>query len=212
MTTENHHGQPKSDDSSIVTSAGLDRRIPFRVTSRKSNMKVHWRPPGPSLTGKPERRPGILTHSDWQAFQKLCYSDTETPGAETIRLVGVAEGVNHLIAAAQRGHAPAWHNGAATQPRVWRRSCTDWSSEWSQWPPESHRTGSLSRIFVFIGSDKLQGGCGRRPAGGLVTPAVSPAAAKNGDPSTAACAWWGITPPAPPRTPRRHPRSPATAS
>ena len=39
---------------------------------------------------------------DWQAFQRLCYSDTETPGAEAIR-----KGVNHLIAVAQRGHAPA---------------------------------------------------------------------------------------------------------
>ena len=39
---------------------------------------------------------------DWQAFQRLCYSDTGTPDAATIR-----KGVNQLIAAAQRGHAPA---------------------------------------------------------------------------------------------------------
>ena len=32
----------------------------------------------------------------------MCYSDTETPDAATIR-----KGVSHLIAAARRGHAPA---------------------------------------------------------------------------------------------------------
>ena len=35
-------------------------------------------------------------------FGHCGYSDTETPDAEAIR-----KGVNHLIAAAQRGHAPA---------------------------------------------------------------------------------------------------------
>ena len=40
--------------------------------------------------------------TDWQAFRTLCYSDTETPDAVAIR-----KGVNHLIAAAQRDHAPA---------------------------------------------------------------------------------------------------------
>ena len=39
---------------------------------------------------------------DWQAFQALCFSDTEAPNTEAIR-----KGVQHLIIAAQRGHAPA---------------------------------------------------------------------------------------------------------
>ena len=39
---------------------------------------------------------------DWHAFRTLCYSDTKTPDAEAVR-----KGVQHLIAAAQRGHAPA---------------------------------------------------------------------------------------------------------
>lgn len=39
---------------------------------------------------------------DWQAFQALCFSDTEAPNTEAIR-----KGVQHLINAAQRGNAPA---------------------------------------------------------------------------------------------------------
>ena len=100
MTTENHHGQPKSDDSSIVTSAGLPANsIPGDITEIEYESALEATR---AELDRQAREAAWDSDPDWQAFQKLCYSDTETPGAETIR-----KGVNHLIAAAQRGHAPA---------------------------------------------------------------------------------------------------------
>ena len=100
MTTENHHGQPKSDDSSIVTFAGLPANsIPGDITEIEYESALE--------ATRAER--ARQTHEaawdsdpDWQAFRRLCYSDTEAPDAAAIR-----KGVNHLIAAARRGHAPA---------------------------------------------------------------------------------------------------------
>ena len=100
MTTENHHGQPKSDDSSIVTFAGVPANsIPGDITEIEYESALEATR---AELDRQAREAAWDSDPDWQAFQKLCYSDTETPGAETIR-----KGVNHLIAAAQRGHALA---------------------------------------------------------------------------------------------------------
>ena len=100
MTTENHHGQPKSDDSSIVTFAGVPANsIPGDITEIEYESALEATR---AERARQAREEVWEADPDWQAFRRLCYSDTETPGAETIR-----KGVNHLIAAAQRGHAPA---------------------------------------------------------------------------------------------------------
>ena len=61
--------------------------------SRSTRMSVH---------DQPDYAAEWKADPDWQAFQPLCYSDTETPDAAAIR-----RGVNHLVTAAQNGHAPA---------------------------------------------------------------------------------------------------------
>ena len=100
MTTENHHGQPKSDDSSIVTFAGLPANsIPGDITEIEYESALEATL---AESARQAQEAAWETDPDWQAFRRLCYSDTETPGAEAIR-----KGINHLIAAAQRGHAPA---------------------------------------------------------------------------------------------------------
>jgi len=100
MTTENHHGHPKKYDSSIVTFAGVSAKsIPSDITEIKYESALEstraeraWQAREAEWEADP----------DWQAFQSLCYSDTEMPDAATIR-----KGVNHLVTAAQNGHAPA---------------------------------------------------------------------------------------------------------
>ena len=100
MTTENYHGQPKADDSSIVTFAGLPvNSIPGEITEIEYESALEATR---AERARQAREAAWDSDPDWQAFQRLCYSDTETPGAEAIR-----KGVNHLIAVAQRGHAPA---------------------------------------------------------------------------------------------------------
>ena len=100
MTTENHHGQPKSDDSSIVTFAGKPANsIPSDITEIEYESALEATR---AERARQEREATWEADPDWHAFRALCYSDTETPDAEAIR-----KGVNHLIAAAQRGHAPA---------------------------------------------------------------------------------------------------------
>ena len=100
MTTENHHGHPKNDDSRIVTFAGLPvNSIPGDITEIEYESALE--------STRAERTRQVReaeweADPDWQAFQRLCYSDTETPDAEAVR-----KGVQHLIAAARRGHAPA---------------------------------------------------------------------------------------------------------
>ena len=100
MTTENHHGQPKSDDSSIVTFAGLPANsIPGDITEIEYESALEATR---AERAQQMREAKWEADSDWQAFRRLCYSDTRTPDAAAIR-----KGVNHLITAAQRGHAPA---------------------------------------------------------------------------------------------------------
>ena len=100
MTTENHHGQPKDDDSSIVTFTDLPgNSIPGDITEIEYESALEATR---AERAQQAREEVWETDPDWQAFQRLCYSDTGTPDAASIR-----KGVNHLIAAAQNGHAPA---------------------------------------------------------------------------------------------------------
>ncbi len=100
MTTENHHGQPKSDDSSIVTFAGKPANsIPGDITEIEYESALEATQ---AERARQEREAAWEADLDWQAFRRLCYPDTGTPDAAAIR-----KGINHLIAAAQRGHAPA---------------------------------------------------------------------------------------------------------
>ena len=100
MTTENYHGQPKAADSSIVTFAGLPvNSIPGEITEIEYESALEATR---AERARQEREAAWEADSDWQAFRRLCYSDTGTPDAAAIR-----KGVNHLIAAAQRDHAPA---------------------------------------------------------------------------------------------------------
>ena len=100
MTTENHHGQPKNDDSSIVTFAGVSTNsIPDGITEIEYESALE-------ATQSERVRQALEAEweadPDWRAFRKLCYSDTGTPNVAAIR-----KGVNHLITAAQNGHALA---------------------------------------------------------------------------------------------------------
>ena len=100
MTTETHQGQPQANDSRIVTFAGLPvNAIPGGITEieYKSALEATQ-----AERARQAREAEWEADPDWQAFLSLCYSDTETPDAAAIR-----KGVNHLIAAAQRDHAPA---------------------------------------------------------------------------------------------------------
>ena len=100
MTTENHHGQPKNDDSSIVTFAGVSANsIPGDITEIEYESALEATR---SERARQAREAEWEADPDWQAFRNLCYSDTETPDSGAIR-----KGVNHLINAAQNGHAPA---------------------------------------------------------------------------------------------------------
>ena len=100
MTTENHHGHPKNDDNHIVTFAGLRANsIPGDITEIEYESALEATH---AERDRQAREAEWGADPDWQAFQALCYSDTETPDAAAIR-----KAVNHLIAAAQRDHAPA---------------------------------------------------------------------------------------------------------
>ena len=100
MTTENHHGQPRADDSSIVTFAGLPANsIPGDITEIEYESALQATR---AERVRQTQEAAWDSDPDWQAFRRLCYSDTEAPDTAAIR-----KGVNHLIAAAQNGHAPA---------------------------------------------------------------------------------------------------------
>ena len=100
MTTEIHYGQPEANDSGTVTPAVLP------MNSTPDGMTDYEYESALEATQAERDRKDLETawdsDLDWQAFQRLCYSDTETPDAMATR-----KGVQHLIAAAQRGHAPA---------------------------------------------------------------------------------------------------------
>ena len=100
MTTENHHGQPRADDSSIVTFAGLPANSsPGDITEIEYESALEATR---AERARQTQEAAWDSDPDWQAFLALCYSDTETPAVATIR-----KGVNHLVSAAQNGHALA---------------------------------------------------------------------------------------------------------
>ena len=100
MKTDIHHNTGDFGDSSIVTFAGLPvNSIPGDITEIEYESALEATR---AERARQEREAAWEADLDWQAFQELCYSDTDTPDAATIR-----RGVNHLIAAAQRDHAPA---------------------------------------------------------------------------------------------------------
>ena len=100
MTTEIHHGQHKANEIGAVTPAVLTvNSVPGEMTDYEYECELE------STQGeraRQEQETAWETDPDWQAFQRLCYSDTESPDTAAIR-----KGVSHLIAAAQRDHAPA---------------------------------------------------------------------------------------------------------
>ncbi len=100
MTTEIHHGQAEANDSGAVSPAVSPiNSVHGELTEYEYECE---------LEATQAERARIVQETawdsdpDWHAFRTLCYPDTETPDA-----VAIKEGVNHLIAAAQRGHAPA---------------------------------------------------------------------------------------------------------
>ena len=100
MTTELHHDQHKANVSSAVSPAVLpihsnpDGMMDYEYESALEATQAERTQQAQEAAWEAD--------PDWHAFRTLCYSDTETPDAEAIR-----KGVNHLIAAARRGHAPA---------------------------------------------------------------------------------------------------------
>ena len=100
MTTEIHHGLHEANDIGDVTPAGLPMNsMPGEITEYEyesaqeaTQAERAWQ----------AREAAWEADLDWLAFQTLCFSDTEMPNIEAIR-----KGVQHLIAAAQRGNAPA---------------------------------------------------------------------------------------------------------
>ena len=100
MTTENHLGHPRNDDSRIVTFAGSSvNSIPDDIT------EIEYESALEATRAERDRQVQEAawdSDPDWQAFQALCYSDTGRPDAAALR-----KGVNHLISAAKNGHASA---------------------------------------------------------------------------------------------------------
>ena len=100
MATEIHHGQHKTNENGAVTPAVLTvNSVPGEITDYEYECELE------ATQGERARQAQETawdSDPDWHAFRTLCYSDTKTPDAEAIR-----KGVQHLIAAAQRGHAPA---------------------------------------------------------------------------------------------------------
>ena len=100
MTTENHHGQPKADDNIALTPAGLPvNSIPGDITEIEYESALEATQ---AELARQAQEAEWEADPDWQAFRRLCYSDTETPDSAAIR-----KGVNHLVTTAQNGHAPA---------------------------------------------------------------------------------------------------------
>ena len=100
MTTHNHHVQSKAYDSSIVTFTDLPAdSIPGDITEIEYESALEATQ---AERARQAQEAEWEADPDWQAFLALCYSDTETPGVATIR-----KGINHLVSAAQNGHAPA---------------------------------------------------------------------------------------------------------
>ena len=100
MNTENHHGHHDLNENGAVTPAGLPLdSIPDEMTEYEYESALEATR---AERDRQAREAAWDADPDWQAFQVLCYSDTEAPDTAAIR-----KGVKHLIAAVRRGHAPA---------------------------------------------------------------------------------------------------------
>lgn len=100
MATENHHEQHKADDIDSVSQIVLPvNSIPGDITEIEYESALEATR---AERARQAREAEWEADSDWQVFQRLCYSDTEVPDAADIK-----NGVQHLVAAAQRGHVPA---------------------------------------------------------------------------------------------------------
>ena len=100
MKTDIHHNTGDFGDSSIVTFTGLPvNSIPGDIAEIEYESALEATR---AERTRQSREAKWEADPDWQAFLALCYSDTGTPDSAAIR-----KGVNHLIAAAQRDHAPA---------------------------------------------------------------------------------------------------------
>lgn len=100
MTTENHDGQPKVDDNIALTPVDLPvNSIPGDITEIEYESALEATR---TERARQAREAVWEADPDWQAFRRLCYSDTGTPDSAAIR-----KGVNHLITAARNGHALA---------------------------------------------------------------------------------------------------------
>ena len=99
MTT-GHPDQSKNGDSRLVTFAGLPvNSIPGDSTEIEYESALEATR---AERARQAREAEWEADPDWQAFQALCYSDTGKPDT-----VAIQKGIHHLIAAAQRDHAPA---------------------------------------------------------------------------------------------------------
>ena len=104
-------GQAGDNDSGIVTPAGLP------ANSAPGGMTEYAYESALEATraerDRQAREADWDADPDWQAFQALCYSDTEAPDAASIQ-----KGVNHLITAAPtRPCAGAMPSGDGIAPR-----------------------------------------------------------------------------------------------
>ena len=100
MKTDIHHNTGDFGDSSIVTFTGLPvNSIPGDIAEIEYESALEATR---AERARQAREAEWEADPDWQAFRNLCYSDTRTPDAAAIR-----KGVNHLVTAAQNGHAPA---------------------------------------------------------------------------------------------------------
>ncbi len=100
MTTENHHGHHDLNENGAVSPAVLPMdSAPAEMTDYEYECDLE------ATRAERARKAQEAVWDadpDWQAFQTVCYSDTEAPDEAAIR-----QGVQHLITAAQRDHAPA---------------------------------------------------------------------------------------------------------
>ena len=83
MKTDIHHNTGDFGDSSIVTFTGLPANsIPGDITEIEYESALEATR---AERARQEREAAWEADPDWQAFQELCYSDTDTPDAAAIR-------------------------------------------------------------------------------------------------------------------------------
>ena len=100
VKTDIHHNTGDTDDSCIVTFTDLPAdSIPGDITEIEYESGLEATR---AERSRQTREAEWEADPDWQAFRRLCYSDTGAPDAAAIR-----KGVKHLVTAAQNGHVSA---------------------------------------------------------------------------------------------------------